>query len=70
MKQELTAPIKQVALAGIGVGGQLVFVGGRHELPIFFFHLAEQVVQFGGVLKFQELLDLPPRVGEAARERR
>jgi len=50
--QEFAAPIKQVAFAGIGVSGKFILVDRWHEVPGFFFHFAEQVVQFGGVLKF------------------
>jgi hypothetical protein len=67
VKQELTSPIKQVALAGIGVGSEFVFIGGWYELPIFFFHFAKQIVEFGGVLKFQKQLDLQTGVGQTPR---
>src|SRR5271167_4381294 len=69
VEEELAPPIKEIALARIGVSGEFVFVGGRDELPILFLHLAQQVVEFSGVLKFQELLNLPTGVGETPRDK-
>ncbi len=57
MEQEFAAPVKQVALARIHVRCNLVFVRSGHEFRIFFFQLAEEIVQFRGVFSFQEVLE-------------
>src|SRR5439155_3362025 len=57
MEKEFTSPVKEVALGGIHVGGDFVFICRRHELPVFFFHFAKQIMQFPGVLAFQKILD-------------
>ena len=53
--EEFAGPVEEVAFAGIDVRGGFVFVGGGYELTVFFFDLAEEVVEFGGGLLFQEV---------------
>src|SRR5258708_33705186 len=56
MKKQFACPIQQVALAGIPLRGSLKFVGRSHEVPVFFFDLTQQVVQFRSIFLFQKVL--------------
>ena len=66
VEKELTSPVEQVALAGIHVRGDFVFICGRHEFAVFLFHFSQQVVQFRSVFSLQEMLEQLPGVGEPA----
>src|SRR6266478_846225 len=55
-----------MALAGIEVRSQFVFVGGCNEFAVFFFHFAKEVVQLGGVLLLQETLKKLASISEAS----
>src|SRR5437667_12541590 len=46
MEKEFAAPVKEIALAGIHVGGGFVFIFGGNKIRVFFFHFAKEVVQF------------------------
>ncbi len=60
MQKKLAAPVEQVALARIHVGGGFKLVGRRHEFPVLFFDLTQQVMQFRRVLFLQQILDQLP----------
>ena len=66
MEKEFAAPVKEIALAGIHVGGGFVFIFSNNELAVFFFQFAQEVVQFRGVLLLQKVLDQLPGVREPA----
>ncbi len=57
MEKQFTAPIEKIILAGFGVSRKLELIGGRDEISIFFFDLAEEIVQLGGGFQFQEILN-------------
>ena len=67
MEKKFASPVEQVALAGVGMCGDFVFVGRDHELSIFFFDLAQQIVQFRCVFQFQQFMDQLARIRQPPR---
>src|SRR5579872_71546 len=43
------------------MGRSLKLIRGNHEVPVFFFDLAEQVMQLGSVFFFEEVVHKLPR---------
>ena len=68
VKKHLASPIEQVVLSGIEVCCSLEVVGGRDKLAVFLVDLAEQIVQFAGVVRLQDLLCHLPCFGKPSQE--
>ena len=57
MEKHLASPIEQIVFAGIEVSCRLEVVCGVNKLAVFLVDLAEQVVQFAGVLFSSAIFD-------------
>ena len=68
MEKQFASPIEEVVLAGVQVSRGLKLVGRRDVLFVFLFDLAEQVVQFAGVLGWQNALHQLPCLGKPSGE--
>ena len=68
VQEEFASPVEEIALAGIGVGGGLEFVGCGDKIPVPFLDFAEKVVEFGGVFGFEKVMDELSGLGKVVGE--
>src|SRR5271157_198175 len=69
VEKKLTSPVKQILLGRVHVSSGLELVRRRYKFSIFFFDLAQQIVQLPGVLLLHDGLDNLPRLAKPSRKK-